>query len=87
MGKKLFVGNLPFSMIQSSLSNLFSEAGIVQSVTVITDPTGAPKGYAFIEMSTPEEAQKAIAQFNGKELKGQRLTVNEVRPQERPKKF
>lgn len=49
MGKKLFVGNLPFSMTQSSLSNLFSEAGIVQSVTVITDPTGAPKGYAFIE--------------------------------------
>jgi|SRR5579885_595033 len=81
MGKKLFVGNLPFSVTDESLRQLFSEAGTVDSAQVIIDKfSGRSKGFGFVEMSTEEEAQKAISQFNGKEVEGRALTVNEARP-------
>ncbi len=83
MGKKLYVGNLPFSATEGSLSDLFAQIGTVDSVRLITDrDTGRSKGFGFVEMSTDEEAEKAIAEFNGKELEGRPLTVNEARPQE-----
>ena len=84
MGKKLFVGNLPFSATESALSQLFSEAGKVDSCKIITDrDTGRSKGFCFIEMSSDSEAATAISKFNSYELEGRALTVNEARPQER----
>ena len=84
MGNKLYVGNLPYSITESSLTEMFSAAGTVDSVRLITDrESGRSKGFGFVEMSTDEEAEKAIAEFNGKELEGRALTVNEARPQER----
>ena len=81
MGRKLYVGNLPYSVSEQSLQDKFAECGTVESVNVITDrDTGQSKGFGFVEMSE-ENASKAIAQFNGKELDGRALTVNEAKPQ------
>src|SRR3989344_888396 len=83
MAKKLYVGNLSYDVTQDDLKNHFSQAGSVESATVITDKmSGRSKGFGFVEMSTEEEAQKAIEMFNGKELGGRALTVNEARPME-----
>jgi cold-inducible RNA-binding protein len=83
MQKKLFVGGLPFQTTQEELQNMFAEAGQVTSATIITDKmTGRSKGFGFVEMSTEEEAEKAIQLFNGKELGGRKITVNEARPME-----
>lgn len=83
MGNKLYVGNLPFSATEASLTDMFSKVGSVDSVNLITDrDTGRSKGFGFVEMSSDEEAKKAIAELNGKELDGRALTVNEARPKE-----
>jgi RNA recognition motif-containing protein len=83
MAKNLFVGNLSFSTTESSLSEMFSQVGIVDSVKIITDMhSGRSRGFGFVEMSTDKEAEKAIAEFNGKEFQGRQLVVNEARPQE-----
>jgi len=86
--KKLFVGNLSFDATEDSLRTLFSEAGTVETVTIIIDKmSNRSKGFGFVEMSTEEEAQKAIAELNGKEVDGRALTVNEARPmEERPRR-
>src|SRR5262249_34409341 len=82
MSKKIYVGNLSYQTTEGDLSTLFEEVGPVESVNVITDrDTGRSKGFAFVEMST-EDADKAIAQLNGKEVNGRTLTVNEARPRE-----
>jgi RNA recognition motif-containing protein len=81
MNRKLYVGNLPFSTEESTLEGLFAEAGPVQSVRVMRDrATGQSRGFAFVEMATDEEAQKAVAEFNEYELGGRALAVNEARP-------
>jgi RNA recognition motif-containing protein len=81
MGKKLYVGNLPFSATDQLLMDSFAQVGTVQSAKVIVDrDTGRSKGFGFVEMSTDEEAQKAISQFNGADYEGRTLTVNEARP-------
>src|ERR1700733_15428094 len=83
MGKKLYVGNLSYSATESSINDLFSQIGTVDSVRLITDrDSGRSKGFGFVEMSTDEEAEKAISELNGKEIDGRALTVNEARPQE-----
>ncbi len=88
MSKKLFVGNLPFSVADADLSELFSKAGTVVSATVIVDKyNNRSKGFGFVEMSTEEEAQKAIDTFNGKDVEGRNITVSEARPlEDRPKR-
>ena len=79
MSKKIFVGNLSYQTTESDLSNLFEQVGQVESVNIITDrDTGRSKGFGFLEMGE-EEADKAIAQFNGAELNGRTVTVNEAR--------
>ena len=81
MGKRLYVGNLPYSATDDSLRQVFAAHGTVTSIQVIMDrDTGRSKGFGFVEMSTDEEAQAAIAALNGKELDGRALTVNEARP-------
>lgn len=81
MGKKLYVGNLPYSATDQVLIDTFSQVGTVESAKVITDrDTGRSKGFAFVEMSTEEEARTAIEQFNGADYDGRALTVNEARP-------
>lgn len=83
MAKKLYVGNLSYGMTQQTLQDLFAEAGTVASAVVIIDRmSGRSKGFGFVEMSTEEEAQKAIEMFNGKEVDGRKLTVNEAKPME-----
>ncbi|MCC6278860.1 MAG: RNA-binding protein [Oligoflexia bacterium] len=83
MGKKLYVGNLPFSTTEAALSELCSPYGTVESARLITDrDTGRSKGFAFVEMSSDSEAADAISALNGKEIEGRALTVNEARPQE-----
>ena len=83
MAKKLYVGNLAFQTTSQNLQELFSQAGTVESASVIEDrDTGQSKGFAFVEMSTDAEAAAAIEQFNGKELAGRMLKVNEARPRE-----
>ena len=80
MGKKLFVGNLPFSASDADLSQLFSEAGTCESASVITDrETGRSRGFGFVEMSSNEEAQAAIDMINGRDLGGRTLNVSEAR--------
>lgn len=84
MGLKLFVGNLSFDMSEEDLKDLFSQAGSVQSATIIKDRmSGRSKGFAFVEMSSDEEAQTAVDQFNGKEVGGRAIVVNEARPMEK----
>ncbi len=84
MAKKLYVGGLPYSTTETSLSDAFSKAGNVASVRIIIDKmSGRSKGFGFVEMSTDEEAQAAIDMFNGKDFEGRNLTVNEARPEEK----
>ena len=83
MDVKLYVGNLSYSTTEEELRALFAQAGTVTSVAVIKDrDTGQSKGFAFVEMSTQAEAQKAISQFNGQNLGDRALTVNIARPRE-----
>jgi len=84
MTKKLFVGSLSFNSTEDSLRDLFSQAGKVESVTIIMDKfSGRSKGFGFIEMSSEEEAQKAKEMFNGKELDGRTIAVDEAKPMEK----
>ena len=81
MGRRLYVGNLPYSTGEAELQELFAKAGTVESVRVMRDAaTGRARGFAFVEMSTDEEAQKAAADFNQFQMGGRSLTVNEARP-------
>lgn len=83
MAKKLFVGGLSWGTTEDTLREVFSQAGTVESATVITDKmSGRSKGFGFVEMASDEEADKAIEMFNGKELDGRTVTVNEARPME-----
>jgi RNA recognition motif-containing protein len=83
MASKLYVGNLAYSVTNSDLEALFSQAGTVASVAVITDKfSGQSKGFGFVEMNDPADAAKAIQQFNETELKGRNIKVNEARPRE-----
>jgi cold-inducible RNA-binding protein len=82
MTKKLYVGNLSFESTEQDVSDLFSQAGAVESVALIMDrETGRSKGFAFVEMSQ-SDADEAITRFNGRDLNGRALTVNEARPRE-----
>jgi len=83
LGKKLYVGNLSYSMTDADLQNLFEQHGAVQSAQVIKDrDTGRSKGFGFVEMDSSAEAQAAISALNGQDLNGRSLTVNEARPRE-----
>jgi RNA recognition motif-containing protein len=79
MGKKLYIGNLPFSATEDSLKEAFQQFGTVESVTIITDrDTGQSKGFGFLELSTSQEAASAIAKMNGSEMDGRTLKVSEA---------
>lgn len=81
--QKLYVGNLPYTLTSDQLGTHFAQAGQVTSATVIADrQTGRSKGFGFVEMATPEDAQKAIEMFHGKEMEGRSLVVNVARPLE-----
>jgi cold-inducible RNA-binding protein len=81
MARKLYVGNLPYDTGEQDLQSLFGAAGTVESVSVMRDmATGRARGFAFVEMASDEDAQKAISQFNNYQLGGRNLTVNEARP-------
>ena len=83
MSTKLYIGNLAFQTTSQELQELFAQAGTVESASVVEDRmTGRSRGFAFVEMSTKEEATAAIDQFNGKELGGRALKVNEAKPRE-----
>lgn len=83
MAKRLFVGGLPFSSTEDELKTLFAQAGTVVSVTIIIDKfSGRSKGFGFVEMSSDEEAEKAIATLNGSEMGGRKLIVAEAKPME-----
>ena len=83
MGKKLYVGNLTYGVTDGTLEQMFQPHGTVQSAQVIMDrDTGRSKGFGFVEMSSDQEAQAAIAALNGKEVDGRALTVNEAKPRE-----
>ena len=82
MSRKLFVGNLPYETMEQDLETLFGQAGQVETVSVMRDRvTGRARGFAFVELASDEDAQKAITQLNGHQLGGRALTVNEARPQ------
>lgn len=81
--KKLFVGSLPFAVSEDELKDLFSQSGLVESAIIIKDKmTGRSKGFGFVEMSSEEEAQKAVSTLNGSDLGGRNIIVSEARPQE-----
>ena len=81
MGRRLYVGNLPYSATEEQLTELFGQAGKVDSVRVMRDmATGRARGFAFVEMGTDEEAQRAISQFHEQQMDGRALVVNEARP-------
>src|SRR3954465_15278023 len=81
MGKKLYVGNLPFSATDQVLVDTFSQCGKVESAKIIMDrDTGRSKGFGFVEMSTDAEAADAISKFNGADYEGRAMTVNEAKP-------
>jgi RNA recognition motif-containing protein len=83
MSMKLYVGNLAFETSGENLRQHFEQAGTVETATVVEDrDTGRSRGFGFVEMSTKEEGEAAIQQFNGKEFGGRNLTVNEARPRE-----
>jgi RNA recognition motif-containing protein len=83
MGKKLYVGNLPYKTTEGELEDLFASVGAVDSVRIINDrDTGRPRGFGFVEMASDDEAEKAIEKFNEYELDGRPLTVNEARPRQ-----
>ena len=82
MGKKLYVGNLPYSATDETLMQTFSGAGTVESARVVMDrDSGRSKGFGFVEMSSDDEAGKAINQFNGQQLDGRAMNVSEAKPQ------
>ena len=84
MGRKLYVGNLPYSATESALSDKFAAYGTVESAKLITDrETGRSKGFGFIEMASDSEAQAAIEKVNGTDYDGRPMKVNEARPQEK----
>ena len=81
MGRKLYIGNLPYSCNQQSLEEMFSQFGTVESANVITDrDSGQSKGFGFVEMSSNAEAQQAIQGLNGSSLEGREIKVNEAKP-------
>ena len=83
MSVKLYVGNLSFQTSSDDLQQLFAQVGTVESATVVEDrDTGRSRGFGFVEMASKEEGQKAIDEFNGKDLNGRNPTVNEARPRE-----
>ena len=83
MSTKLYVGNLAFQTTSQELQELFAQAGTVESAAVVEDrDTGRSRGFGFVEMSTKEESAAAIDQFNGKEVNGRALKVNEAKPRE-----
>ena len=83
MSMKLYVGNLSFQTSSEDLQQLFAQAGTVESASVVEDrDTGRSRGFGFVEMSSKEEGEAAIAQFNGKEVNGRALNVNEAKPRE-----
>ena len=83
MSTKLYVGNLSFNTSTQDLETMFGESGTVQSANIIEDrETGRSRGFAFVEMSTAEEAKAAVAAFDGKEVDGRNLKVNEAKPRE-----
>ena len=83
MPNKLYVGNLAFQTSSEDLRQIFAQAGTVESATVVEDrDTGRSRGFGFVEMSSREEAQAAISQFNGQDVNGRSLTVNEAKPRE-----
>ena len=80
--KKLFVGSLPWAVNDDSLAQLFAEAGTVESANVVLDKmTGRSRGFGFVEMSSVEEAQKAVEVLNGREVEGRTIIVSEAKPQ------
>ena len=82
MGKKLYVGNLPYSATDQALADAFAECGTVESAKVIMDrDSGRSKGFGFVEMSSDEEAQNAISKFNGADWNGRAMNVSEAKPQ------
>jgi cold-inducible RNA-binding protein len=84
MAKKIYVGNLSFQTTEADVSEMFGNVGQVESVQIITDrDTGRSKGFGFVQMTDDAAAEKAIAAFNGKEVNGRQLTVNEARPMEK----
>ena len=83
MNNKLYVGGLPYSVTETQLEEVFAPHGTVESARVITDRmTGRSRGFGFVEMSSPEEAEEAIQKLNGTDLEGRSLTVNEAKPQQ-----
>ncbi len=83
MALRIYVGNLPYSMSENELSDLFGEHGAVTDVHMVTDrATGRPRGFGFVTMANDNEGQTAIEQLNGQEVGGRTLTVNEARPRE-----
>lgn len=83
MGRKLYVGNLPYSATEQSLREAFAASGTVDTVSIITDrDTGQSKGFAFVEMASDGEAQAATQAMNGKMLDGRQIKVNEAKPKE-----
>ncbi len=83
MGTKLYVGNLPFNTTENELQELFSQAGAVQEVMLMQDKfTGKSRGFAFVTMTSEQDAQNAISKLNGQNIEGRPLTVNEARPRE-----
>lgn len=83
MNNKLYVGGLPYSVTETQLEEIFAAHGTVESARVITDRmTGRSRGFGFVEMSSPEEAEGAMQKLNGTDLEGRSLTVNEAKPQQ-----
>ncbi len=83
MNNKLYVGGLPYSVTETQLEEIFAAHGTVESARVITDRmTGRSRGFGFVEMSSPEEAEEAMQKLNGTDLEGRSLTVNEAKPQQ-----
>jgi cold-inducible RNA-binding protein len=81
MGKKLYVGNLPFSTTDQDLNDMFAQAGQVTSAKIIMDrDSGRSKGFGFVEMANDQEADAAVSQFNGQQMNGRAIVVNEARP-------
>jgi len=84
MSNKIYVGNLSFNVVEGGLSDLFAQFGTVSSCKIIMDrDSGRSKGFAFVEMSSSEEAREAIAKLDGSEMEGRNLKVNEAKPQEK----
>ena len=81
MGRRLYVGNLSFNTTELDLRDAFGQAGTIADAKIVTDrETGRPRGFAFVEMGTDEEAQKAISEFHEQQMDGRALVVNEARP-------